>query len=133
MMNRSKVLGLVAMMVVVIGITTFGQITPLVEDPGCYIYSKTCSCEYAFNVRWTCRISATAKHYAANGNPLYLWESVQTDCVLYSPFGFKLGENSASNSGYGYGSLTISASCTVVGAGSEGVCWAKICDAHCGE
>jgi hypothetical protein len=126
-------LGLAVMIGVVIGITTLGQVAPLVEDPGCYVYSKSCSCEYAYNVRWSCRISTTSKHYDANGNPLYLWESVQIDCVLYSPFGFRLGENSASNSGYGYGSLTISASCPVDGAGSGGICWAKICDAHCGE
>jgi hypothetical protein len=132
-MRRYRILGLAMIIGELIGITALGQVAPLVEDPGCYVYSKSCSCEYAYNVRWDCRISATFKHYDVNGNPLYVWGSVQIGCTLYSPFGFKLGENSASNSGSGYGSLTISASCWVDGGGPEAVCWWGICDAHCGE
>jgi len=44
MMRRFKIFSLPVMIAVVVGIATLGQVAPLVEDPGCYVYSKSCSC-----------------------------------------------------------------------------------------
>ena len=117
-----RIAGIVCLCLVTLGFIGFSSDIDA-EDPGCYLDSYETSCDPVAVFYHKCEITAVFKHYDEYGNPLTLWASVSQKCVAVNymlPF-IKI-PCTASDSGSGYGIVTLEADCLIQYGTDYGVC-----------
>jgi hypothetical protein len=123
-MRKVLILALALAIGAILVVSTVGQVTPLVADPGCYVRWQRHWCSWGNEqTQWVCGAEAEFWHYDANGNPLYVWGNVESKCDSYSYFW--MGGTTVSDTGSGYGELHLRITGSFSGAGWGGTCLAK--------